>query len=101
MTAGVELVQHYAAEAMRLYGASRISDELREAERLLAWLLQTWKEPCVSLPDIYQYGPASIRDKARAHRVVTILEDHGWLVPAGRGETAGNRRRETWLIVRI
>ena len=101
MTAGVELAQHYAAEALRLYGASRISDELREAERLLAWLLQTWKEPCVSLPDIYQYGPASIRDKARAHRVVTILEDHGWLVPAGPGETAGNRRRETWLIVRI
>jgi len=100
MEAGIMLAQHYVVEAMRLFGASRVSAELHEAQRLLTWLLTQWHEPLVSLPEIYRLGPASIRDKAHAHRAVTILEQHLWLVPAGAGEIAGTPRRETWRIVR-
>jgi Protein of unknown function (DUF3987) len=100
MEAGILLAQHYAAEAMRLFGASRVSSELREAQQLLGWLLNTWREPHVSLPDIYQRGPSAIRDKAHAHSAVGILMDHGWLIEAGAGEIDGTPRRETWLIVR-
>jgi len=100
MAAGIALAQHYAAEAMRLFGANRVSSELREAQKLLTWLQTSWPEPCVSLPDIYRRGPNSIREKTSAHRAVTILLDHGWLVPAPAGEVDGTFRREVWRIVR-
>jgi hypothetical protein len=101
MEAGIALAQHYAAEAMRLFGASRVPVELKEAQQLLAWLHATWRQPRVSLPDIYQRGPNSIRDKARAHGAVAILQDHGWLVSDPRGgEIDGTFRREVWNIVR-
>jgi hypothetical protein len=100
MEAGIALAQHYTAEAMRLFGASRVSGELREAKQLLEWLLTSWRESRVSLPDIYQRGPNSIRDKKRAHRAVAILADHGWLVAAPAGDVDGTYRRGVWRIVR-
>ncbi len=100
MEAGIALAQHYATEALRLFGASRVSGDLREAQQLLSWLQTTWREPIVSLPDIYQRGPNSIRDKMRAHRAVTILVDHGWLVAAPATDVDGTFRREVWRVVR-
>ena len=102
MAAGVELAQHYAAEALRLDGGSRISTELRTAQRVLDWLLREWGEPVISLPDLYQRGPGVIRDAAAARKVVGILEDHGWLVRIAEGAVvAGLRRRDAWRIVRV
>jgi hypothetical protein len=100
MGAGITLAQHYAVEAMRLFGASRVSGDLRQAQQLLSWLQTNWQEPRVSLPDIYQRGPNSIRDKTHAHRAVTLLVEHGWLVAASAGEVDGTFRREAWNIVR-
>jgi hypothetical protein len=101
MAAGVELAQHYAAEALRLDGGSQISTGLRTAQRALDWLLWQWGEPAMSLPDLYQRGPGAIRDSAAARRVVTILQDHGWLVRLPEGAViSGVRRREAWRIVR-
>jgi hypothetical protein len=59
---------------------SHISVEIHNAQLLLSWL-ESWPEPAVSLPDIYQFGPNPIRDKNSARRVVEILVDHGWLRP--------------------
>ena len=100
MEAGIALAQHYAAEAMRLFGASCVSGRscVRRSNCCL-WLLTTLAEPLVSLPDIYRLGPNSIRDKAHAHRAVTILADHGWLIAARAGEVDGTLRREVWRIV--
>jgi Protein of unknown function (DUF3987) len=101
MAAGIELVQHYVAEGLRLYGASRVSGRLREAQRLLGWLLTSWPEPQISLPDIYQRGPNAIRDKVTASELVGLLVEHGWLVPLPGGAiVAGVRRRDAWGIVR-
>jgi hypothetical protein len=100
MEAGIAVAQHYAAEALRLFGAGRISGDLYEAQKLLTWLLTCWPEPQVSLPDIYRRGPNSIREAKRARRVVTILVDHGWLVTAPAGDVDGTFRREVWRIVR-
>jgi hypothetical protein len=99
--AGIAIAQHHAAEALRLYGTSQISGELIEAQRLLAWLHMTWREPVASLPDIYRRGPTSIRDAARARRAVTILIEHGWLVPSSACEIDGTYRREVWRVVRV
>jgi hypothetical protein len=93
LEAGIMLAEHYAAEALRLFGASQINNELHLAQRLLNWLLTRWPEEFVALPTIYQKSLNAIRDKATAMRLVGILEDHGWLirVPEGapsRGSTA-------------
>jgi hypothetical protein len=101
LAAGIALAQHYVAEALRLFEASRVSDDLRLAQRLSTWLLGSWSEEFISLPDIYQKGPNAIRDKTSAARIVAILEDHGWLTREKSGaEIAGQHRREAWLIVR-
>jgi hypothetical protein len=100
MAAGITLAQHYVAEALRLFEASRVSDDLRLAQKLLTWLLGLWKEDFVSLPNIYQEGPNSIRDKTTAARLVAILEDHGWLNREKSGaEIAGQHRRDAWRIM--
>jgi len=101
MQAGIDLAQHYGAEALRIFGTSRVNADLRLAKRLLDWLLGSWNEPAISLPDIYRRGPNAIRDKATASRLVTVLEDHGWLHRLKKGATvAGQHRREAWLIIR-
>jgi hypothetical protein len=99
MESGIAMAQHYATEAMRLLGSSRVDSDLYEAQRLLTWLHTTWREPHVSLPDIYQFGPNSIRDKRRARNIAAILEDHGWLISAPASEVNGTFRREVWSIV--
>lgn len=100
LAAGIELAQHYAAEALRLSGASRVSIRLRDAQRLLLWLYRL-PESLVSLPDIYQRGPNDIRDKATALELVRIIEEHGHLTPVAGGATiAGHFRREVWRIIR-
>ncbi len=101
IVAGIALAEHYAAEAQRLFGASRISVDLRLAQQLLDWLLFQWTEPAISLPDIYQRSLNAISDKATAAKVVAILEDHGWLARIPQGAVvAGQRRRDAWRIVR-
>jgi hypothetical protein len=101
MEASIELAQHYAAEAMRLFGASRVGTDLREAQQLLVWLQTCWPELLVSLPDIYQRGPNAIRDATHARRAVGILVEHGWLVAVPKGDAVdGTFRREVWSIVK-
>jgi hypothetical protein len=102
MEAGIALAQHYALEALRLFAASRVSDDLRVAQQLLTWLHTTWPEPLVSLPDIYQRGPNPIREATCARHAVSILEKHLHLfaVPGG-ALVSGVFRREAWRIVKV
>jgi hypothetical protein len=101
MEAGIALAEHYAAEALRLFGVSRINPDLRLAQKLLDWLLSRWREPAVSLPDIYQRGPSAVREQTTARKLVEILESHGWLIRIPQGaEVAGVHRRAAWRIVR-
>jgi len=101
MRAGIALAEHYATEALRLFGVSRVNSELRLAQRLLDWLLGTWSEPAISLPDIYQRSLNAIGDKATAAKLIAILEDHGWLVRIPEGAVvSGQRRRDAWRVVR-
>jgi hypothetical protein len=99
--AGIALAEHYAAEALRLFGTGQMKPELLLAQRLLHWLLHEWKEPAISLPDIYQRSLNAIRDQATARKLVATLEDHGWLVRISAGAVvAGQRRQDAWRIVR-
>jgi hypothetical protein len=101
MRAGIALAEHYATEALRLFGASRVNSELRLAQRLLDWILGTWSEPAISLSDIYQRSLNAIGDKATAAKLIAILEDHGWVVRIPEGAVvSGQRRRDAWRVVR-
>jgi hypothetical protein len=70
IAAGIVLTQHYAGEMLWLDGGSRISADLRLAQRALDWLLRQWAEPAISLPDLYQRSPGAIRDGTAARKVV-------------------------------
>lgn len=101
MAAGIVLAQHYAAEALRMHSGSRIAVDLRLAQQALDWILVHWPETAISLPVLYQYGPNAIRDGATARKIVSKLEEHGWLVRLPQGaEVGGIRRREAWRIER-
>ena len=85
---------------MRLDAESRVSEPLARAERLRAWLVDVWPEPMVSLQDVMQRGPRALREKAKAEQAIAALEEHGWLIEAGRGEVAGRPRKATFRVVR-
>lgn len=101
MSAGIALAEHYAVEALRLFGASRVNADVLLACRLQRWLLTQWRERDVSLPDIYQRGLNAIGDASTARRIVNILEEHGRLVRLPEGAmVAGQYRRDAWRIMR-
>jgi hypothetical protein len=101
MSAGIVLAEYYATEALRLHGARCASAPLRLAQQLLVWLHRQWPEPRISLPDIYQRGPYTIRDLDTAKKAVSILESHGELTKnKDAALIGGTRRREVWTIVR-
>jgi hypothetical protein len=101
MARGINLAKHYAAEAVRLNEVAAANAELIKAQGLLDWLTNEWTEPAVSLPEIYQFGPASIRDADTASGLATILAAHGWLREVEGGATIrGKRRRVAWSVVK-
>jgi hypothetical protein len=98
MAAGIAIAEHYAAEALRLFQVGQVANELRLAQRALAWIRQQ-SDTMFSLPDLYQKGPYSIRDKATATKVVGILDDHGYLVQVKGGAMIGDlRRKDVWRL---
>jgi hypothetical protein len=97
---GIVLAQHYAAEAVRLADAAQISADALIADKVRLWLMHNWSEPLASLPDIYQHGPNVVREKAKAEKVVRMLEGHGHLHRIAGGATIrGTKRRDVWRIV--
>ncbi|MGI9169302.1 MAG: DUF3987 domain-containing protein, partial [Caulobacteraceae bacterium] len=100
MGCAVGLADFYAAEAERINAEARIARPIAEAEKLRVWLIETWSEPLISLPDIMQRGPCSGRSKAVAERSVGILIEHGHLIPRCPGGVANARRQETYAIIR-
>jgi Protein of unknown function (DUF3987) len=87
MTAACELSAWYLAEALRLSGAHRQPLSLRNAIKLLDWLRGKGKTE-ISLRDLMQFGPSSVRTKSEAEAAIGKLEDHGWLVKSGEGRGA-------------
>lgn len=98
---GIEVVTYYANEALRLFSEGIVDPDILQAEKLLFWLHNTWKEDNISLPDVYQRGPTAINTKAKAKKTINILETHGWLVANENTVIVNNhRRKDTWKIIR-
>jgi hypothetical protein len=100
MEAGTMLARFYADEALRLADGVQVSADALLAEKVRLWLLNTWTEPLVSLPDVYQLGPNAVREKARASKIVQMLEEHGHLRRVeGGAQIRSTKRREAWQIM--
>ncbi len=94
-----ELARFYATEAERLNETGKVETHLRDAEKLRRWVLN-WPEPLISAPDVQRFGPGDLRTKQAGDRALAALEDHGWLVSEGAGVIGGEKRRETFRIIR-
>jgi hypothetical protein len=101
LAAGVELVNHYLGEALRLRGAAQTDTVLQRAERLRRWLFEKWDALLISLVDVYRLGPPEFRDEQSANAAMDVISDHGWVIRLdGTHEVKGERRRDVWRIVR-
>lgn len=97
MKSGIALVTHYLNEAMRLYEAGAADPEIREAEKLLTWLKSrpADRRTVISLVEVYQLGPNSIRNAKTARALMKLLEEHGYVRPTLDPD---NRRKEVWSV---
>ncbi|MCK9540848.1 MAG: YfjI family protein [Novosphingobium sp.] len=97
---GIELARYYLAEAVRLVEAGAIDPALRQAETLRQWLMAR-QGNIIGLTTIYQCGPNSIRQAAKARAAMAVLVEHGWARSLPDGVTIdGKRHRDAWEIVR-
>ena len=92
------LIQYYLNEQLRLFNSGVADPSLQEANKLLEWL-RTERKKVVTLPEIYQYGPNSIRDSKKARDLMGILVEHGYSLPLIDGaEFEGKMRREGYEV---
>ena len=95
----IDLVTHYLNEALRLFNAGLVDPDLVQAEILLQWLKQR-EIKRVTLVEVYQYGPNSIRSAQKARFLMSILQDHGWVTPKLDGAVFEEAlRKEAWEVL--
>jgi hypothetical protein len=98
---GIRLARYYAAEALRLRTAAKVSLELLNAQKLLDWLHAKWKEKYIAIAPLVTHGPGAFRETRMAKRLVGVLVDYGWLVPMEKGIVVdGKPRKDAWEIVK-
>jgi hypothetical protein len=92
------LTQYYLNEQLRLFNSGTADPVLQDANKLLEWL-RTEKRKIVTLPEIYQYGPNSIRDARKARNLMEILLEHGYVLPLNDGaKFEGKVRKEAYEV---
>ncbi len=97
----INIVTYYINEALRLFDSDSIDSELLAAEKLLDWLHNKWEEEYISLPDIYQRSLNSINTKAKALKIIAILEWHNWLQRCDSEMLVKGRiRKDVWRVVK-
>jgi hypothetical protein len=66
------------------------------SEKLLAWIVNCWPKPVITLRDIRAFGPNCARDPMDAMNLTKTLTEFGWLVPT----KAWRRDMKKWRVVR-
>lgn len=97
MVSGIDLMQFYLNEALRLFDGAADNPDLVLAEKCLAWARDRGCR--FAAVELYQRGPNAIRDKATTERVLKILEEHGQARPLPNGtEINGKPRKNAWEV---
>jgi len=101
MERGIKLLTYYLNEAVRISSAGQISQDLKDAEKLLKWFHEknhTQVYPVL----VYRNAPSrKLREKEAALKVLHILEDHGRLISIHGAEIDGSLRRDAWRLVHV
>ena len=98
MRNSIILTQYYLNEALRLFNSGIADSNLVEANKLLEWL-RAKKKTIISLPEIYQRGPNSIRYAKKARHLMAILVEHGHALPFSSGvEFEGKMHKEAYEV---
>ncbi|MFI3221482.1 MAG: YfjI family protein [Methylococcaceae bacterium] len=99
LASGLELMQWYLAEALRIRGAALIPPEVKHAEMLINWL----KERDIKLFNsvmIMQRGSNQLRCKARLIPAIKILIDSGHVIENEPNTLIeGKKARTSWRIL--
>jgi len=96
---GICIAKYYGEEALRLVRDGKTDPDIALAEKVRIWL-ENRDDEMISPPDIYQ-NLSIIRDKATALKVISILENHGWLRKLPNITTVkGKTRKDVWKIIR-
>jgi phage/plasmid primase-like uncharacterized protein len=97
--AACDLATFYTSEMLRVHSGAVVSNDLREAEKLVDWIRAKGLR-AIYPTMVYRLGPASLRSKAAASKVIRILVDHGHLSKVAGGlEIEGAFRPEAYLWV--
>lgn len=95
---GIILAQFYLSEALRLSDAATISAEIERAETLRSWLMESFPYREITVRDVVQLGPNSLREAPKARAAIALLAAHNWLTPLEKGTVIrGAARKEAWL----
>lgn len=84
--AGVALVEFYASEAARLYGAAVVDDDTAHAAALIDWIRRR-ELTAIGLRYLQRRGPIPTRGATPLKRAIEVLVDHGHLVSIQGGAT--------------
>jgi hypothetical protein len=77
-----------------------LSAETERAETLRVWFLETFLHQELTLRNVVQLGPNSLRESTKAKAAIGLLVAHHWLIPLEK-ETVirGAARKEAWRMV--
>jgi len=98
---GIEIARFALYEAMRIKDASTIDHKLKEAGKLYNWLVSRAGErnsPFMSIAEIIQRGPGSVRSKDKAHSLLNILGRHGYARPSNQKVEYDDFSRPSWEV---
>ncbi|GAN79024.1 YfjI family protein [Acidocella aminolytica] len=99
MANGIAMAEYYACEMKRLSEGASIAPDLKLARRLVDWWQASGK-PKRHLAEIYQRGLNAIADASTARRIITILEESGWVTRLPPGTVLdGKPRRDAWELL--
>lgn len=97
--AGCRLAEYFALEHLRLVDAGTVDPELVKATKLLEWW-QARPDGRCHLAEVYQRGPACMRDSTTARASIEVLIANGWIEPLPPNVMLdGKPRRDAWRLI--
>lgn len=98
MDAGIAILRYYLGETLRLFNSYSEDQNLVTAEKVLAWGL-TKQGGVVALLDVCRLGPYQARSKAKASKIMAILEEHNCALRVDGGAVVNGRmRQDVWVF---
>lgn len=104
MDAGIRLAQWYLDEMLRITLTDAVSTQVKNAEALMKFFAAKGIDR-TSKPQIQVYGPGRLREGKDVDEAVALLQEHGWLVPAGQGavwygdKNPPKASKKTWMVM--